>query len=190
MVTLTREQLEERLAALHRASLQLVGDLSRNNVLERIVRIARDQANARYAALGILNEDGKLANFIHIGMGKDEIERIAHLPQGLGLLGAVLDERQIIRVPHIAADKRSAGFPAHHPEMASFLGVPIMSGGRLLGQLYLTNKENAAEFNTDDERVIETLAAYAAVAIENSRLYQNVVRRLSSCASTLENVGC
>jgi len=177
MVTLTREQLEERLAALHRASLQLVGDLSRNNVLERIVRIARDQANARYAALGILNEDGKLANFIHIGMGKDEIERIAHLPQGLGLLGAVLDERQIIRVPHIAADKRSAGFPAHHPEMASFLGVPIMSGGRLLGQLYLTNKENAAEFNTDDERVIETLAAYAAVAIENSRLYQNVVRR-------------
>ncbi|MBE9524146.1 MAG: GAF domain-containing protein [Chloroflexi bacterium] len=177
MVTLTREQLEERLIALHRASLQLVGDLSRNNVLEQIVRIARDQANARFAALGILNQDGKLADFIHIGMEKDEIERIGHLPQGLGLIGAVLDVKQIIRVPHIAADERSAGFPAHHPDMTSFLGVPIMSGGRMLGQIYLTNKENAAEFNQDDERVIETLAAYAAVAIENSRLYQNLIHR-------------
>jgi signal transduction histidine kinase len=177
MVSLTREQLEERLTALHQASLQLVGDLSRNNVLEQIVRIAREQANARYAALGILNEDGKLADFIHIGMEKDEIERIGHLPQGSGLIGAVLDVQQIIRVPHITADERSAGFPAHHPEMTSFLGVPIMSGRRMLGQIYLTDKENAAEFNQDDERVIETLAAYAAVAIENSRLYQNVILR-------------
>jgi len=177
MVTLTREQLEDRLAALHQASLQLVGDLSRNNVLERIVRIAREQANARYAALGILNDDGKLDNFIHIGMEEDEIERIGHLPQGLGMLGAVLDERQIIRIPNIKTDQRSVGFPAHHPEMVSFLGVPIVSGGRMLGQIYLTDKENSAEFNYDDQRVIETLAAYAAVAIENSRLYQNVVHR-------------
>ncbi|MEN8172351.1 MAG: GAF domain-containing sensor histidine kinase [Chloroflexota bacterium] len=177
MVTLTREQLEGRLVALHRASLQLVGDLSRNNVLERIVRIAREQVNARYAALGIINEDGELDNFIHIGMEEDEIKRIAHLPQGLGLLGAVLGEREVIRIPNITDDQRSVGFPAHHPEMDSFLGVPIMSAGRMLGQIYLTNKENATEFNQDDQRVIETLAAYAAVAIENSRLYQNIVHR-------------
>ncbi|MBG7610253.1 MAG: GAF domain-containing sensor histidine kinase [Anaerolineae bacterium] len=177
MVTLTREQLERRLIALHRASLQLVGNLSRDNVLEQIVHIARDQANARFAALGILNEEGKLADFIHIGMEKEEIERIDHLPHGLGLLGAVLNDRQTIRIPHISADERSVGFPTHHPEMASFLGVPIMSGGQLLGQIYLTDKENALEFNHDDELVIQTLAAYAAVAIENSRLYQNVIQR-------------
>ncbi len=177
MVTLTREQLEERLVALHRASLQLVSDLSRNNVLERIVSMAREQANARYAAIGIVDENGKIEKFIPIGMTDAEVANIAHPPKGLGLIGALLEEQKTLRVANLGEDERSVGFPDNHPDMQSFLGVPIMSGGHMLGQIYLTNKENAPEFTEDDERVIETLAAYAAVAIENSRLYESVVER-------------
>ncbi len=177
MVTLTREQLEERLAALHRASLELVSDLSRDNVLERIVHMAREQADARYAAIGIVNENRVLEKFIPIGMTEEEVAELAHPPRGRGLIGAPLKEQKIIRVADISADDRSAGFPENHPQMTSFLGVPIMSGGQMLGQIYLTDKENAPEFTEDDERVIETLAAYAAVAIENSHLYENVVER-------------
>ena len=177
MVILTREQLEERLATLHRASLELVSDLSRNNVLERIVRMAREQAGARYAAIGIVNEQGELEKFIHVGMSDEEIARMAHPPIGLGLIGALLKEQRPIRIPDIASDPRSVGFPPNHPEMHSFLGVPIMSAGRMLGQIYLTDKEDAFEFTEDDQRVIETLAAYAAVAIENSRLYESVLAR-------------
>ena len=175
MVTLTREQLEGRLVALHRASLQLVSDLSRNNVLERIAHMAREQAGARYAAIGIVNENGDLQKFIPVGMEEAEIAQLAHPPKGLGLIGALLKEQKVIRVAQIHEDARSAGFPKHHPPMHSFLGVPIMSEGQMLGQIYLTNKENAPEFTEDDERVIETLAAYAAVAIENSRLYESMV---------------
>jgi len=177
MVTLTREQLEERLVALHRASLELVSDLSRNNVLERIVRMARDQANARYAAIGIMNEKGTLEKFIPIGMSDAEISAMAHPPKGMGLIGALLKEQKTLRVADMDLDERSVGFPKNHPHMRSFLGVPIMSGGIMLGQIYLTDKENAPEFTEDDERVIETLAAYAAVAIDNSRLYENVIER-------------
>jgi signal transduction histidine kinase len=178
MVTvLTREQLEDRLAALHRASLELVSDLSRNNVLERIVRLAREQAGAQYAAIGIVAENGDLVKFIHVGMEGHDIGKIPHLPKGLGLIGAPLGERRTIRTSEIVNHPRSVGFPPNHPRMSSFLGVPIISGGRLLGQIYLTDKENAPEFTEDDEHVIETLAAYAAVAIENSRLYEFIVER-------------
>jgi signal transduction histidine kinase len=177
MITLSREQLEDRLAALHRASLQLVSDISRNNVLERIISTARRQARARYAAIGIINADGGLEKFIQVGMVEDEVEKIPHTPEGLGLIGALLDEQQSIRIPEISADPRSVGFPPNHPRMHSFLGVPILSGKRKLGQIYLTDKETGPEFNEDDERVIEMLAAYAAVAIENSRLYEGVIER-------------
>ncbi len=177
MTLLAREKLEERLAALHRASLELVSDLSRNNVLERIAHLAREQAEARYAAIGIINAEGELEKFIPIGMSDEEIARIDHPPRGLGLIGAIHKEKRAIRLPEISTDPRSAGFPPHHPPMHSFLGVPIMSAGKLLGQIYLTDKVNAPEFTEEDERVIEILAAYAAVAIENSRLYESVVSR-------------
>ncbi len=177
MVSLTREQLEERLAALHRASLELVRDLSRNAVLERIVHLAREQAGSQYAALGMVDKNGELVKFIPVGMTEGEIKRMAHPPKGLGLIGALQEEKQTIRVAHIQDDSRSSGFPEIHPNMDSFLGVPIISGGRLLGQIYLTNKKTGAEFTEEDESVIETLAAYAAVAIENARLYENVVNR-------------
>ncbi len=177
MEILTREQLEERLAALHRASLELVRDLSRNTVLERIINLAREQARARYAALGMVDEKGELVKFIPIGMADEEVQRMTHPPRGLGLIGAIREEMKTIRVASILEDSRSVGFPEHHPHMGSFLGVPIISGNRLLGQIYLTDKENGTEFTEEDERVIETLAAYAAVAIENARLYESVVNR-------------
>ena len=187
MVFLTREQLEDRLAALHRASLELVSDLSLATVLERIVELARDQASARYAALGVVDETGKLIEFIPVGMTDEEIAKMPHRPLGKGLLGQFQKDRRTIRLPEIAADPRSVGFPRNHPTMHSFLGVPIVSGERLLGQLYLTEKQDYPEFTEIDEQVIETLAAYAAVAISNARLYQDVLsatRRWSSATRT------
>ncbi len=177
MVLLTREQIEARLVALHRASLELVSDLSLEAVLDRIARLARDQAGARYAALGVLDEDGKLIHFITVGMTSDEIRQMAHPPIGLGLIGAIARERRTIRIPDIAQDDRSVGFPPNHPPMTSFLGVPILSGNQLLGQIYLTDKEDYTEFTRDDERVIEMLAAYAAVAIVNARMYNELEER-------------
>jgi two-component system sensor histidine kinase DevS len=177
MVLLTREEIEARLVALHRASLELVSDLSVDVVLERIAQLAREQAGARYAALGVLDETEKLVKFIPIGMTSDEMQQMEHLPIGLGLIGAIAQERRTIRIPDISRDSRSVGFPAHHPHMTSFLGVPILSGNQLLGQIYLTDKEDYTEFTRDDERVIEMLAAYAAVAINNARVYQELRER-------------
>jgi two-component system sensor histidine kinase DevS len=177
MVILTREQLEERLTTLHQVSLELVGVLSLDEVLQRIVNLARAQAGARYAALGLLGEDGQIARFIPVGMTPEQVEQIGDLPVGKGMLGALIEERRPIRIPEISNDPRSEGFPPHHPQMHPFLGVPINSGDRLLGLIYLTDKEDHFEFTEADERVIEILAAYAAVAISNAQLYQDVVER-------------
>jgi signal transduction histidine kinase len=177
MVVLTREQLEERLAALHRASLELVSDLSLKVVLERIVQMAREQSDARYAALGVVDDEGELVEFIPVGIPPEEMEKIPHQPHGEGLLGLFRQARSTIRVPDISLDPRRAGFPPHHPPMRSFLGVPIMLGEKHLGQIYLTDKQNYHEFTEKDERVIETLAAYAAVAITNARLYEGLLAR-------------
>jgi signal transduction histidine kinase len=177
MALLTREQLEERLAALHRASLELVRDLSLDAVLERIVNLAREQADATYAALGVVDESGNLIRFIPVGMTPEEVQRAGHPPVGKGLIGAMNVERRTIRVRDIQADPRSKGFPKGHPYMASFLGVPILLGDQLLGQIYLTDKQTFPEFTEADERVIETLAAYAAIAISNARLYEELLDR-------------
>ncbi len=177
MVVLTREQLEDRLAALHRASLELVRDLSLEAVLERIAQLAREQVDAKYAALGVIDERGDLEKFIPVGMAQDEIQRISHLPEGKGLLGIFRDVVRTVRIPEISDDPRSIGFPKGHPIMHSFLGVPILHGDQLLGQIYLTDKIGHYEFTAQDEFVLETLAAYAAVAISNARLYEQLVTR-------------
>ena len=177
MVILTREQLEDRLAAIHQASLELVSELSLKTVLERIVQIAREQVGAEYAALGVVDDHGSLVEFIPVGMPAEETARIAHPPQGKGLLGIFHRNQQSVRIPDIALDPRRYGFPSHHPEMHSFLGVPILLGETHLGQIYLTNKRDYPEFTEQDEWVIETLAAYAAVAITNARLYGDLVSR-------------
>jgi two-component system, NarL family, sensor histidine kinase DevS len=177
MVTLTREQLEERLAALHRASLELVQDISLESLLERIAMVACEQVGARYAAVGVLDENGQLEQFIPIGMSTSEIRLMTYPPCGKGLIGALMNTRQPIRIADITKDPRSIGFPPYHPEMTSLLGVPIRLGERQLGQIYLANKIDAPEFSRDDEQVIETLAAYATVAISNARLYKDLRER-------------
>jgi signal transduction histidine kinase len=169
--------LEERLIALHQASLQLVEDISLETLLERIASVACEQAQARFAALGVLGTDGKLRQFISIGLTDTEIRRIPHPPTGRGLIGALMNTDQSIRIPDIHADPRSSGFPRNHPPMRSFLGVPIRLGDDQLGQLYLTEKIGQPEFTADDEQIIQMLAAYAAVAIKNARLYDDLMAR-------------
>jgi len=173
---LTREQLQERLIALHNASLELVKDVSLDHLLERIAKVACEQADARYAALGVLDEDGKLVKFISVGMTDDEIKLIAYPPVGKGLIGELMDTEVPLRVPVIREHPRSSGFPAYHPNMVSFLGVPIRAANHQLGQIYLTEKIGASEFTADDEKIIQMLAAYAAAAIQNARLHENTHR--------------
>ena len=174
---LTREELRERLIALHQASLELVKDVSLETLLERIATVACEQAEARYAALGVLDDEGKLEKFISIGMTEAEVKQISHPPVGKGLIGELMNAKKPLRVPIIEKHPRSSGFPAHHPQMTSFLGVPIRTGERQLGQIYLTDKINAAEFNEDDEKIIQMLAAYAAAAIQNAMLYKHLKER-------------
>ena len=174
---LTREQLQERLIALHRASLELINDVSLEHLLERIAATACEQAGARYAALGVLDEDGGLKQFINLGMTPDEVKRMAHPPVGKGLIGALMDTEDPIRVPVIQADPRSVGFPKNHPKMVSFLGVPIRAGDIQLGQIYLTDKIDGNEFTADDERIIQMLAGYAAAAIQNARMLEQMAAR-------------
>ena len=171
---LTREQLQERLIALHRASLELIRDVSLEHLLERIAQTACEQAGARYAALGVLDEDGRLKQFITVGMTSEEIKRMGHPPVGRGLIGELMHAEHPLRVPVIAKHPHSSGFPPHHPQMTSFLGVPIRAGERQLGQIYLTDKISEPEFTADDEKIIQMLAAYAAAAIQNARLYEEM----------------
>lgn len=174
---LTREELRERLIALHQASLELVKDVSLETLLERIATVACEQAEARYCAVGALDTEGKLEKFITVGISEAEKKRIAHPPVGKGLIGELMDAREPLRVPVIEKHPHSVGFPPFHPPMTSFLGVPIRTGDRQLGQIYLTDKINAAEFTEDDEKIIQMLAAYAAAAIQNALLYKNLKER-------------
>jgi signal transduction histidine kinase len=179
MVTDYRQELEERnrqLEALNQAAIAIAGELSLDKVLQRIVDSACELVGARYAALGVPNADGQMETFIHAGMRSDEVSKMAHLPRGLGLLGAIIRERRPIRVPNIGDDPRSVGFPQNHPLMVSFLGVPILGGKQVLGNLYLTDKSDALEFTAADQDIVEMFAVHAAVAIQNARLYEQVSR--------------
>ena len=116
MSILTREQLEQRLIALHKASVELVKDISLESVLERIAVLACEQAGARYAALGVINDQGKLEQFIPVGMSKSEINKMAHPPLGLGLIGALMQSHESIRLADLTKDARSSGYPENHPD--------------------------------------------------------------------------
>ncbi len=191
---LTREELQERLIALHQASLELVKDVSLETLLERIATVACDQSNARYAAVGVLDDEGRLKQFIPVGMTDDETRRIPHPPRGLGLIGALMNSEEPIRLADLTRDARSIGFPLFHPRMRSFLGVPIRSADMQLGQIYLTDKIGQNEFTADDEKIIQMLATYAAAAIQNARLYDHLkeheatLTRRSQDASLLNDI--
>ncbi len=174
---LTREQLEARLLALHKSSLELVQITALDTLLQRIAALACEQAEARYAAVGVVGPGGDLEAFIPVGMSEEEVARMPAPPRGLGLLGVLMHSQESIRIAHISKDPRSVGFPKNHPSMESFLGVPIRHGGRHIGQIYLTDKIGASEFTESDQLMIEMLAAYAAVAIINARIYRELVQR-------------
>jgi signal transduction histidine kinase len=174
---LTREQLQERLFALHAASLELVKDISLETLLERIASTACEQAGARYAALGVLDDTGSLKQFITVGMSEREIKRIAHPPMGRGLIGELMNTNVPLRLSVLQDHPRSVGFPANHPNMITFLGVPIRTGDKQLGQIYLTEKLDGLEFTSDDEMIIQMLAAYAATAIANARRIEEMRKR-------------
>ncbi len=177
MARKSKKELEEQIGSLYQASKDLVGDFSLETLLTRIVRLAQAQVQAEYAALAIRDDDGKVSKFIHSGVSEEELHLMPHPPEGKGLLGELQLKHEVIRIPEITKDPRSVGFPPYHPAMTSMLGVPIISGDKILGQIYLTNKIGGEEFSLDDERLMKTLAAYAAVAITNTQLYENILDR-------------
>jgi len=160
-----------RLRGLLRANQTISVDLGLPVVLRRIVAAARELVGARYAALGVIAADGLLAEFVHVGMDPGTVARIGQLPQGKGLLGALIADPQPIRPRTIAEDPRSSGFPEGHPPMTSFLGVPIRVRGVVFGNLYLTESIHGS-FSSEDEELANALAATAGVAIDNARLYE------------------
>jgi len=168
---------QDRLRRLLHANRSIVQELSLPAVLHRIVETARDVAGARYAALGVIGADGLLEQFLHVGLDDDAVRAIGELPKGRGVLGALIEDPEPIRLTRIDDDPRSSGFPDSHPPMTTFLGVPIRSRDAVFGNLYLTDRIDGEPFTAEDEELVLALAATAGVAIENARLYEESRRR-------------
>src|SRR5262245_19382924 len=149
-------------------------DLSLPRVLRRIVESARSLVAANYGALGVIGEDQHLSEFITAGIDRDRYDAIGHLPEGHGILGLLIVDPRPLRLRDLGKHEQSYGFPAHHPDMHSFLGVPILVRDAVFGNLYLCDKRGADEFSDEDERLAMALAAAAGVAIENARLMERV----------------
>lgn len=161
--------------ALVEAGKALSSERSLDGVLRRIVEHAMDLTDARYGALGVLDESGNaLASFITVGIDDDVAERIGELPLGKGLLGVLIDDPRPLRMRRLQDHPRSVGFPAHHPPMTSFLGMPIVTTRAIAGRIYLTDKQGADEFTTEDAQLVETLATQAAIAIDNATLNEQL----------------
>jgi signal transduction histidine kinase len=169
-------QAKDELAALDAATRGIAGVLDLQRVLQLITDRVRELAHAEYAALGIVDQEGYMERFITSGLTREERERMGPPPRGQGLLGVIVHETTPVRVHDIATDPRRYGFPANHPQMHSLLGVPIGNKGKSIGRLYLTNKLPSGDFTEDDERMVETFALHAGIAIENARLHEQVQR--------------
>ena len=168
---------EDSLRALNEAAVAITSaGLSSDAVLQRIVDVARDAAKARYAALGVADEHGRVLQFITSGITAEQRAAMGPIPEGHGLLGELIRDRKVIRIPNIADHPRSVGFPPNHPVMHSLLGVPIINRDDVLGNLYITDKIGAPTFSEEDEKLILALSRHAAIAIENSRLSEAVQR--------------
>jgi len=165
-----------RLEALDQAVRGIAGVLSTDRVLQLIVDGVRELLDAQYAALGILGPHGLIELFITSGITPDQRKAIGPTPRGHGLLGLIIREGRTLRIDDIARHPQSYGFPPHHPEMHSLLGVPVRAKGRIVGDLYLTNKQSAATFSDEDERLVDMFALHAGIAIENARLHEELQR--------------
>jgi len=169
--------IHERYERLLETGLVLAGELSLPVALQRIVELAAELTGASYGALGVLGRDGRISEFVTTGVSAEERAAIGPIPAGRGILGVLIDDPRPLRLRDIAEDPRSVGFPANHPPMRSFLGVPVTARGRVYGNLYLTEKADGEDFDTDDERALVVLAAQAGVAIENAHLYEEAQDR-------------
>ncbi len=170
------DRAQAQLNALSEAVRMITSELSLDRVLKRIAEIAANLVNARYAALGVPNDEGGMDQFHTYGMTDTQIEQMDHFPLGRGLLGLLLTQPETLRLDDMRDDPLSAGFCEHHPPMTSFLGVPIISKGQHLGSLYLCDRRDGQPFSAEDERMVELLAAHAAVAIENARLSEQMLK--------------
>jgi signal transduction histidine kinase len=177
----TERQLRAQLEALHQASLAIASTRTSEEVLQRLVELARELIGARYAALGVLGPHGFIDAFYTAGLTAAERAQLGALPQGHGLLEVILAEGVTLRVPDIAADTRRVGFPPGHPPMRNLLGVPVAHAGQVVGNLYLTDRvtegdgpADGAEFSPEDERLLAMLASHAAAVIEQARLAEQV----------------
>ncbi len=168
---------KRRQDALVEAGIALTSELSLDAVLQRLTELAAELTGARYSALGVIDQTGAaLEGFYTHGVGPEVHEAIGRQPRGRGILGVLMNEPEPLRLHDLRADPRSVGFPPGHPEMRTFLGMPIKLRDVAYGHLYLTEKEDGADFTEEDEEVLTLLAAQAAVAIENARLYEAATR--------------
>jgi signal transduction histidine kinase len=169
---------QDRMRSLLDAVVALSSDLTLPVLLQQIVRSACRLVGARYGALGVIAEDGTgLSQFVYEGVDPETARAIGPVPQGHGLLGVLVQDPRPLRLDDISSHPSSVGFPAHHPPMRTFLGVPIRVRGAVFGNLYLSEKHSGQPFTADDEDVVLALAAAAGVAVENARLYDEATRR-------------
>jgi signal transduction histidine kinase len=176
------EHLSPTLKAVSDAVLAVAAEMSVDEVLQRLVDSARELAGARFAALGLPDGEGGFRRFLTSGMSEGLIASLGPLPRTHGMLGAMLETHASFRTADIHQDPRFRGWwPSGHPDMHSFLGVPIVAPDGVIGAFYLTEKTDAGEFGDEDEELIELLAAHAAIAIANARLYERT-RELSILA--------
>jgi len=168
----TPEAARDQLARLVGATQAIGTELELASALRNVVQVACDLVDARYGAIGVISAEGLLEEFIHVGMDDDTVAGLGHPPTGQGILGAVITDAAAIRLPDLTRDPRSVGFPANHPSMQSFLGVPVRIRGTVYGNLYLTGARSG-EFDETDEQIIVSLATMAGTAIANARLYED-----------------
>lgn len=180
---------EHALRRLLRAGRQLVADLDLDSLLGRVLETAVEITGARYAAIGVLNEDRTgLASFIYRGIDAETRARIGDLPTGRGVLGVLIDEPRPLRVDDVATHPSSLGFPEGHPEMHGFLGVPVVIHGEPWGNLYLTEKAGLVPFDEADQAATVVLAEWAAIAIDNARSVAAERLRLTMDAAEQERL--
>jgi signal transduction histidine kinase len=183
------EGTSDRLRALVRAGMALTSELSLDGLLLRLVEVASDLTGARYAALGVTNPDGSaLDRFITTGIDDDLRRTIGDLPRGRGILGLLISDQHVLRLHDLTEHPASVGFPPGHPPMRTFLGVPVQLRGVAFGNLYLCEKRGGLDFSEEDAEIVSLLAAQAAVAIENARLYESATHWLRQ-VETLNEVG-
>lgn len=174
-----------RLRSLLNATRAVSGELDLPAVLRRIIEAAVDLVGARYGAIGVIAPDGSLEQFIHVGMSDELVQQIGALPEGHGLLGALIEEQAPIRLEVLSQDPRSSGFPAHHPPMDSFLGVPIRVRAEVYGNIYLSESK-AGSFSEEDQELLIALAGAAGAAIDHARLFDESRRRQEWAAASAD----